>query len=119
MSASRAYTYIHDVSFHNFPEYTEPRNLKFLQSNINLWAERSAKIITSSAYTKKEIADVVQISDSNIEIVPHGVDKSVYYRRDGDECARVLAEYGVEDEQGEGDRPYVAGGSLQAGRVVE
>ena len=98
LSASRAYTYIHDVSFHNFPEYTEPRNLKFLQSNIKLWAERSAKVITSSAYTKKEIADVVQISDSNIEIVPHGVDKSVYYRRDSDECARVLAEYGVEGE---------------------
>lgn len=95
---SRSFTYIHDISFIHFPEYTEPKNLVFIRSNIQSWIKRSTKIITSSDYTKHEIERYLHTDPKNVSVVHHGVDASVFCKQKNNDYKKIINNYGVNED---------------------
>lgn len=70
---SKSLTYIYDVSFLVFPEFTEPRNRKFLTKNLPKWIRRTSKVITISNHAKSEILRFCNVDPNKVEVSPLGV----------------------------------------------
>lgn len=70
----KAVVTIHDVSFLRFPEYTEPKNLKFLTAKIEETVFQSEKIIVDSNFTKSELLSFFKIDPSRVHPIHLGVD---------------------------------------------
>lgn len=64
---------IHDLSFIRYPQYTEPKNLKFLTKQLKIAISRADKIIADSDFTRNEIIDIYQIEKSKVVTVYPGI----------------------------------------------
>lgn len=93
---SKCVSIVYDLSFEFFPQYVEPRNQKFLSSQVKKTVERSKKIITISTNSQKEITSFFKIPESDVPIVYPGIDQSVFFRRPEDEVKRTKARYGIQ-----------------------
>lgn len=94
---SKSLTYIHDLGYIRFPESVQPKNLAFLRANMGRWLKRATVIITGSVHAKEEIELLLRPARP-IYCVYHGVDSSVYYRRDKAEVDRVKKRYDLPDQ---------------------
>ena len=92
---SKNITFVHDVSFVLYPEYTSPKNLKYLTSNIDRWVRRANIIATLSKSSKEGLVKNLNISQSKIVVVPCGVDRKVYYRRAENEVNDALNKFSL------------------------
>jgi len=92
---SKSVSIVYDLSFEYFPQYVEPNNQKFLSEQVKKSVERSAKIVTISKNSKKEIVDFYKIPESKTAIVYPGMDQSQLFRWPEDEVAKVKARYAV------------------------
>lgn len=64
---------IHDLSFIRYPQFTEPKNLKFLTKQVKMAVHRADKIIADSDFTRNEIIDVYDVTPSNVVTVYPGI----------------------------------------------
>jgi len=67
---------VHDTAFMRYPEYIEPKNLKFLQQELPKSLNRAGKIIAVSHFVKKEIEELFNIAPEKIEVIYEGIDGS-------------------------------------------
>jgi glycosyltransferase involved in cell wall biosynthesis len=95
----RSVVTIHDVAFLRHPETIEPRNYRHLTSRIRSTVERSDAIITVSAFTAREIRDLLGVPDGKIHPIASGLGGSMC-RPPPDEVARIRKRLGL-------DRPYL------------
>lgn len=64
---------VYDLGFMRYPEYTEPKNLKFLQGELPRSLERSHKIIAISNFTKNELIELFNVPPEKIVVIYQGV----------------------------------------------
>lgn len=96
LAMSTSLTYIHDLTYLRFPEFTEPKNLAYLKSHVASWAHRADVILTASEYTKKEIAKYLSIEPRKIRVIHHGVDTdALFTRRSSVEIKKILKKYDI------------------------
>ena len=55
LAKSPSITYVHDISFELFPQFTERCNLAMLQTNVPRWIAKSNLVITDSQASRDEI----------------------------------------------------------------
>ena len=65
---------IHDMSFLRFPEFAEPRNLRYLSRVIHRTAREADAIITDSAFSASEIRALLGVAPDRIHAIHLGVD---------------------------------------------
>jgi len=92
---SRSITYVHDISFLLYPEFTEPRNLNLLASHIERWVYKSDIVITDSYSSRDEIIDKFPSQEDKIEVVYCGVDSAVYKKFNHSRVDEVKVKYGI------------------------
>lgn len=95
LAFSKSITLVHDISFEIHPEFVDPPNQKFLSENVPYAANRSDIVATVSPNAKKEIEEHYKIPPAKVKVIPNGVDKTNFYKRDEEEIKRKKAEYGI------------------------
>jgi len=65
---------VYDLSFREHPEYTEPRNLKYLQRHLPRTLQRADRVIVISEFTKSELMRFYPVPEERISVVYGGVD---------------------------------------------
>lgn len=92
----RAVVTIHDVSFLRHPETTEERNLAYLQSKIAQTVERADAIITDSAFSAREIEELLHVSSGKLHPIHLGL--SAQLKRPAEmEIQNKLVQLGIQD----------------------
>lgn len=94
-SASKSLTYIHDVSFLKYPETVQPKNLRYLQKNVAKWIKRTDTVLTLTETSKGDIVDLLSVERSKVEVVPCGVDDSIFFKRSVEEVKAALKKYNL------------------------
>jgi len=95
---SRSFTYIHDLTYLNYEQYSESKNLAYLKKNVPIWVSRTDKVLTASDFTKKEIIDNLGIDADKVQVVAHGVSKEQFYKQKPQEYKSVLQSYGINSD---------------------
>ncbi len=95
LARSQSYLYIHDIVFARHPEYVQPKNLRYLKKYLPGWVQSATKVVTISEFSKADIKDYFAIASDKIIVVPCGVDRTVFYKREKSEIATVKAKYGI------------------------
>ncbi|MFC1667878.1 glycosyltransferase family 4 protein [Chlamydiota bacterium] len=95
---AKAFVTIHDLSFKVVPEFTEPRNLRYLSSCIESTLERADHILTDSVFIKNQIITEYHYSKEKISVVPLGV--APHFKRITDHTKRALVKkkYALPDD---------------------
>ena len=73
LTRGKAVVTIHDVSFLRFPEAAEPRNLAYLKAKIRDTVARADAIITVSAFSGREIQELLGVPAEKIHPILHGL----------------------------------------------
>lgn len=92
---SRSITYVYDIAYLKHPETVQVRNQKYLHRFMPSWVRRTDRVVTISDQVKYELEKYLGLAESQIEIVPCGVDRSVFYKRDGKEIETVKKKYSI------------------------
>jgi glycosyltransferase involved in cell wall biosynthesis len=90
---SRSITYIHDICFALFPQYVQPKNLKMLKANVPIWIGRTDKIVTVSESSKAELVKQFKLNDSDVAVVPNGVNTAMFNPRPKQEINTAIKKY--------------------------
>ena len=92
---TKAVVFIHDLSFIYFSQYTQHKNLPYMQKFVPYSVEHSSHIITISESTKNQIIEHYKADPAKISIINPAVDNTVYYPRPAKEIAAVRRKYGL------------------------
>jgi glycosyltransferase involved in cell wall biosynthesis len=92
---SRSLTYVYDTSFIKYPQTVQLKNQKYLTKYIKLWMGRTDKIVTISEQVKSEIERLLGVHYAKIDVVPCGVDSSVFFKRKPGEVDETRKRYGI------------------------
>ena len=68
-------TFIHDLSHIRYKEYHPKERVEYFDRYLQKNIEKSAKIITISEFTKKELLDLGLCDEQKIEVIYNGVDE--------------------------------------------
>lgn len=82
-------TTVYDLSFKRFPEFTEARNLKYLESSLPGSLERSDRIIVISRFTRDELISLYPVSPGKVVVIEGGIDDSFRQSLTADELLRT------------------------------
>lgn|GEM_PF-177450 len=92
---SRSITYVYDIAYIKYPETVQVKNQKYLNKFMPGWVRRTDRVVTISKQVKYEIEKYLGLSESRIDIVPCGVDRSVFYKRDTAEIEAAKNTYSI------------------------
>ncbi|MDP3981103.1 MAG: glycosyltransferase family 1 protein [Chlamydiota bacterium] len=81
ISSGRAVVTIHDVSFLRFPQYTEPKNLKYLTRKIKETLNLAHHIIVVSQFTKDEMLNFFPMSEDKVSVIHPGIITNRFVKR--------------------------------------
>jgi glycosyltransferase involved in cell wall biosynthesis len=90
---------IHDMSFIACPQFSEERNVRYLNTHIRDTAERADAIITVSQFSADEICSTLDVDPARVFPIHLGIADS-FARPDEDTKTRILTKYGL-------DRPFI------------
>lgn len=99
-------TTIHDVGFRRFPGLYDRSVRKRLQRVTRRAVDNATRILTVSAFSKRELVDLYKIDPERVTVTHLGVDQNVFYSVEDERIDRVTREYGI-------DGPYF----LSVGRL--
>lgn len=71
-------TTIHDLTYELYPSIVEKKTLNRIKSGIQYSVDRADRIITISESSKKDIINILNVSEHDIDIVPPGVDYNLF-----------------------------------------
>lgn len=91
-------TTIYDLSFKRYPEFTEPKNLKYLEASIPKSIERSDRIIVISEFTRDELTSLYPVSGNKITVVHGGIDDIFHEPLTDDELMRVRFRFNLPEK---------------------
>lgn len=91
-------TTIYDLSFKRYPEFTEPKNLKFLEKFVPPSLVRSDRVIVISEFTKKELLSLFPVPENKVRVVYGGVDDEFRRPASTDELLRVRYRYNLPEK---------------------
>ncbi len=90
---SESLTFIHDLAFRIYPETINPKNLLYLDSNIDRWLRRTDKVLSISKASAKDFTKYFPGYKDKVHVVYLGVNKDTYYRRNSQETRGVIQKY--------------------------
>lgn len=85
-------TTIYDMTYLRFPETMDSRNLKRIQGGIQYSVERSSHLLTISEFSKREITELLNISEDRISVVY----SAPSFSDEIDDFQRVQEKFGIE-----------------------
>lgn len=71
-------TTIHDLTYELYPSMVEKKTLNRIKKGIQYSIDRADKIITISESSKRDIINILNVDEHNIDIVPPGVDYNLF-----------------------------------------
>ena len=80
ISCGKRVVTIHDVSFLRLPQFTEPKNLKYLKRKIGETIECVDRIIVVSEFTKKELLAHYPDANGRVDVIYQGVQKNRFHQ---------------------------------------
>jgi glycosyltransferase involved in cell wall biosynthesis len=95
---SYSLTYIHDLGFIRYPQFTQPKNLAFLEANIQKWITRASVILTGSDHAREEIIDLLNVPAEKVTRIYHGLDHQQYYPRADAEIKTAKEKYNIDGD---------------------
>ncbi|HSX27974.1 MAG TPA: glycosyltransferase family 1 protein [Candidatus Saccharimonadales bacterium] len=95
---SKSFTYMYDVSFRIYPEFTEPSNLSMLRRNIPYFIANTDYVLTSSQNSRHELLKYFDVQPDKIKIVPIGVEREIYRPYSSKEIAQVKKKYEIDKQ---------------------
>jgi len=84
---------VHDLTFMEFPEMIEPKNLHFLQKKASWSLKQASHIIAVSQDTKKDLQKHFQIPEEKISVIYNGVDRLFLQKPTDEELENVRKKY--------------------------
>jgi glycosyltransferase involved in cell wall biosynthesis len=72
-------TVVHDMAYKAYPETVRTKTRKFLELSLAKTCKRADRIITISEFSKSEILRYLHVKADKIEVIPLGVDTSIYH----------------------------------------
>ncbi len=85
---------IHDLSVLHYPEMHPPERVRYFESRLRDTAARADRIITGSAFIKRDIVATLGVPEGKIDVVPYGVGPE-FYPMPPTETRPVLDNYGL------------------------
>ncbi len=82
-------TTVYDLSFKRFPEFTEAKNLKYLETSLPASLERSDRIIVISRFTRDELISLYPVPPGKVAVVEGGIDDAFRRPLTADELLRT------------------------------
>lgn len=99
---------VHDVGFRRFPQLYKKIQIAYHEITTRDIVRSNAKIITVSAFSKRELIDLYHASPDQVAVTPLGIDVERYRPQSLEKQEQVRKTYGLE-------RPYI----LFVGRLEE
>jgi glycosyltransferase involved in cell wall biosynthesis len=98
LTPCRAVVTIHDCIHLRFPQYL-PNRLGYAYARGALWvaAHRSARVLTVSEASKRDILQYLRVPDSKITVIPNAIDERFSEDPPADEVMRVRERYQLND----------------------
>jgi glycosyltransferase involved in cell wall biosynthesis len=87
---------IPDMSFRKYPQFTERKNLRYLNNNVGKAIGRTDRIITISENAKKEICGYYKVNEGKVDVVYLGCPKNIKKVEDIDLIEETKKKYGIE-----------------------
>lgn len=97
---SKSVVVIYDLSFVLHPQFTSPKNLRFLLRNVPKAVRRAAHIVTISENSKKELVDYYKVSPQRVSVVNPAVSHEVFKPQKSPAQRATLAKYKIK-------QPYI------------
>ena len=97
LAFSKSITYIHDVAFLKYPQYIEPRNLRFLSKHVRRWIRQSTKVVAVSHATEKEIRQELPCATGKLEVVVNAVNTQLYRPQEQTAVDSIRKKYNLTD----------------------
>ncbi len=92
----RTVTTIHDIGFHESPEYRSVKERNYLEWSTRYAVKHCTTIITISKFTKQELIRVYGADASHVEVVSLGIDADYGIQSGGEEeIQTALKKYGI------------------------
>ena len=82
---------IHDMSYLRFPDTLKKRNFLRLNYGIQRTVQQADRILTISEFSKKEITELLHISEDRISVIPCAAPM----KRNGDSFSILAEKYGI------------------------
>ncbi len=95
---SRSYTWVHDMSYVNYPDSVSVKLRQHLKKHLDKWIRRST-LVTISHQVALELSSYFKISLSEIEVVYPGVDTTLFRSYPKSQIKPLLKKIGI-------DSPY-------------
>jgi glycosyltransferase involved in cell wall biosynthesis len=98
LTPSRSIVTIHDCIHLRFPQYL-PNRLGYAYARGSLWVatHRSARVLTVSEASKRDILDYFRVPESKITVIYNGIDERFSEEPPADEVMRVRERYQLND----------------------
>ncbi len=87
---------IHDMMTLRYPEFLESKESIAYTNKIYISVKRADAIITVSNFTKKEIVELINVSEEKIRVIYNGIDPTFCPTKDREDIEKVKAKYGVQ-----------------------
>jgi glycosyltransferase involved in cell wall biosynthesis len=84
---------IYDLSYIKYPEFSDPKNVKFLKEKVKETVRKANRIVTISKNSKEEIAEEYGISKNLIDIIYPSYDHKLFYKRANNFVRKVKNKY--------------------------
>ncbi len=89
----KAVVTVHDLSFARYPQFTEKKNLAYLDRWLPDSLKRASRILVVSEFTKKELIEVYGVSPQKIRVTYNGVSSEYVPIRDFETVQSLRAKY--------------------------
>lgn len=76
LARGRSVVTIHDAAFLRYPETIEEKNYRYLSRRIRDTVERADAIICVSAFTARELEDLLSVPAAKLKVIPSGLPRA-------------------------------------------
>ncbi len=73
LRSGRSIVTIHDASFARYPEFAEPRNLRYLQARIADTLQRADAVITDAEFGARELRELYRVDPARLHAIHLGI----------------------------------------------
>lgn len=114
-SASKSFTYIHDICFATHPELVQPDNQKMLAKNIPRYIKQTDYVIAVSEASRQEIIKEFDVAADKVRVVYNSADGSAYSKTySNQQISDVQKKYGFL-----GKKYFVSIGNIEPRKNLE
>ncbi|HEX6513463.1 MAG TPA: glycosyltransferase family 1 protein, partial [Chloroflexota bacterium] len=89
---------IHDLTFLRYPDRFRPERRNYLAALTRVSARKARRIMTDSANTKQDVAELLNVQPERIDVVYPGLDEQVFHQLAAAEVAEFRRQKGLPEQ---------------------